>query len=182
MQTQFIEKRIHYDGAQLKPLYAYLNHQVKGHSVISFAGGCNVSFEHMVDAEDFVALSPIASDNMLHFIVEIFDQSLLAAVSLQRLFAAIVQNVLLEKGHALHRKGDDLYWGAKKLSVSIASRSAVSFMIHFGVNIENKGTPVPTCSLTDFGLDAKSFAIEVMTRFSDEFQTIVEATQKVKPL
>ena len=183
MQSRFIDKKIIYDGAQLKPLYAYLNHQVKGNSIIAFAGACDVSFEHMVDAEDLVEFSPIKSDHMLHLIVEIFDSSLLAAVSLQRLLASIIQNALIEKTkQEILRKGDDLYWQNKKLSVSIASRSAVSAMIHFGMNIENTGTPVPTCALRDFGLDAKPFAEEVMRLFAAEFVSIVEATQKVKPL
>jgi uncharacterized protein len=183
MQTRFIDKKINYDGAQLKPLYAYLNHQVKGHSVIAFTGACDVSFEHMVDMEDLVELSPIKSDNMLHLIVEIFDSSLLAAVSLQRLLASIIQSALFEKtGKTVVREGDDIYWEGKKLSVSIASRSAVSLMIHFGMNIDNTGTPVLTCCLKDFGLDAKSFANEVMRLFAAEFDSILEATQKVKPL
>ncbi len=183
MQSRFIDKKINYDGAQLQPLYAYLNHQVKGNSIIAFTGACDVSFEHMVDAEDLVELSPIKSDQMLHLIVEIFDSSLLAAVSLQRLLASIIQNILAEKTkQAVIRRGDDLFWQNKKLSVSIASRSAVSLMIHFGMNIENTGTPVPTCALSDFGLDTKSFAEEVMRLFASEFDSIVEATQKVKPL
>ena len=183
MQTKFIDKKINYDGAQLKPLYAYLNHKVKGHSVVAFAGACDVSFEHMVDAEDFVEQSPIRSDNMLHFIIEVFDVSLLAAVSLQRLFASIVQTLIIEKTKKpLIRQGDDLYWEGKKLSVSIASRSAVSLMIHFGMNIDNTGTPVPTCCLKDLGLETRSFADDLMARFSQEFDSIIEATQKVKPL
>lgn len=183
MQTRFIDKKINYDGAQLKPLYAYLNHQVKGNSVVAFAGACNVSFEHMVDMEDLVELSPIQSDSMLHFIVEIFDSSLLAAVSLQRLLASIIQTALVEKTKKeIVREGDDIYWEGKKLSVSIASRSAVSLMIHFGMNIENTGTPVLTCCLKDFGLDTKAFAEEIMRLFAAEFDSILEATQKVKPL
>lgn len=87
-----------------------------------------------------------------------------------------------EKGHVLVRKGDDLYFAEKKLSVSIASCSAVSAMIHLGINIENNGTPVPTCALKDFAVDPQSFATELMLRFSDEYNSILEATQKVKPL
>ena len=182
MKTAFIENTINYDGSQLSPLYAYKNHKVIGDSIVAFTGKCDVSFEHMVDAEDLVVGALIKSDSMLHFIVEFFQPQLLAAVSLQRLLVAIAQNIILRSGHSLRRSGDDLYLGEKKLSVSIASVSSVSAMIHLGLNIENKGTPVATCSLTDLGLNARTFAEQLMREFSEEFVSIVEATQKVKPL
>jgi hypothetical protein len=182
MKYKFIEKNINYDGAQLKPLYAYVNHHVHGDSVVSFIGSCNVTLEHMVDAEDFVVNAKIKSDKMLHFIVEIFSQNLTTTVTLQRLLTSITQNLLLDKGHKLKRDGDDLYFDGKKLSVSIASASAVSSMIHLGLNIENTGTPVATCALSDFKLEPFEFASELMKRFSEEYVSIIEATQKVKPL
>lgn len=182
MKFKFIEQKIKYDGAQLKALYAYTQHKVTGDSIISFVGECDVSLEHMVDAEDFVVNAKIQSQSMLHFIVEVFNQNIFTAVSLQRLLVAIAQNLLLEKNQKLVRKGDDLYLGTKKLSVSIASVSVVSAMIHLGLNISNEGTPVETCALNDFGIDAKHFSLELMQLFSNEFDSIFEATQKVKPL
>lgn len=182
MKFKFIEKQIKYDGAQLKPLYAYTQHKLTGDSIISFTGECDVSLEHMVDAEDFVVNAKIQSKNMLHFIVEVFNQNIFTAVSLQRLLVSIAQNLLLEKNHKLSRNGDDLYLGTKKLSVSIASVSTVSAMIHLGLNISNEGTPVETCALNDLGLDSKQFSLELMKLFAEEFDSIFEATQKVKPL
>ena len=182
MKTKFIENKMDYDGSQLKPLYSYLNHKLSGDSIVAFAGACDVSPEHMVDAEDFVVNALIKSDTMLHFIVETFQPSLIAAVALQRLLVSIAQNIILRSGHTLLRQGDDLYFKDNKLSVSIASGSSVSTMIHLGLNIENKGTPVPTCCLKDFGIETRSFAELLMNEFSAEYKSIIEATQKVKPL
>jgi uncharacterized protein len=182
MKYKFIEKTINYDGAQLKPLYSYVEHKLHGDSIVSFIGGCDVSLEHMVDAEDFVVNALIKGDKMLHFIVEMFGQNLMTAVALQRLLVSQAHVILAQKNVALIRDGDDLYLNNKKLSVSIASSSVVSSMIHLGINIENTGTPVPTCALSDFGVDAKSFSEELMLKFSKEYISIQEATQKVKPL
>ncbi len=182
MKYKFISEQINYDGSELKPLYAYVNHKLHGDSIVSFIGSCNVSLEHMVDAEDFVVDAKIQSNKMLHFIVEIFGQNLMTAVSLQRLLVSIAQNLLFEKGHQLNRNGDDLYLGDNKLSVSIASGSPVSSMIHLGLNVGNEGTPVATCALSDFGVDPVRLSNELMQRFSEEYQSIVEATQKVRPL
>lgn len=183
MKTFFVEKKQDYDGSALSPLYGYLKHGVHGDSIISFIGACDVSLEHMIDAEDFVVGAKIKSDKMLHLIVEIFGQNLMTAVSLQRLLVSIVQDLIPQK---LRREGDDLYLdsskGAMKLSVSIASVSAVSAMIHLGLNIKNDGTPVPTCCLEELKMDPKQFALDLMKKFSDEYASIVEATQKVHPL
>lgn len=187
MKTLFVDKKIDYNGSELKPLYGYIQHRVHGDSIIAFIGKCDVHLEHMIDAEDFVVDALIQSDQMLHFIVEIFSQNLMTAVSLQRLLVAITQQRIYELSkHHLRRKGDDLYLdlstGAKKLSVSIASVSAVSAMIHLGINVENMGTPVPTCCLKDLGIDPVFFAKDLMTHFSEEYISIREATQKVHPL
>ncbi len=183
MKTLFIDQKFNYDGSQLKSLFGYLKCQTAGNSIIAFTGACDVALEHMVDAEDFVVGAKIKADHMLHFIVEIFGQNLFSAVCIQRLLVATAQTQLK---HQLRREGDDLFLdsatGPKKLSVSIASCSPVSIMIHLGINIENGGTPVPTCSLTDLKIEPKSFALVLMKTFSEEFLSIVEATQKVKPL
>ena len=42
------------------------------------------------------------------------------------------------------RKGDDLFLGEGKLSVSIATASPVSTLIHLGVNEDASGAPVTT--------------------------------------
>lgn len=183
MKTYFSEKKQDYDGSALSPLYAYLQHKIHGDSIVAFVGACDVSLDHMVDAEDFVVNAQIKSDHMLHFIVEIFGQNLMTAVSLQRLLVSIAQGILPKN---LRRDGDDLYLDSNqkslKLSVSIASVSAVSAMIHLGINIKNDGTPVPTCCLQDLNVDPKTFALELMKKFSEEYVSIVGATQKVHPL
>jgi len=182
MKYKFSKILRKYNGSELKPLFAYTNHQLHGNSIVSFIGACDVSPEHMIDAEDFVVNAKIKADLMLHFIVEIFTQNLMTAVALQRLLVVIAQNLLREKGHDLQRSGDDLYFEKKKLSVSIASTSAVSSMIHLGLNISNNGTPVETCALSDFKIEPIQFANELLKKFSEEYISIVEATQKVKPL
>lgn len=187
IKSKFITKKTNYDGSQLRPLFAYTDYQVKGDSIISFIGACDVSFNHMVDMEDLIVDAEIKSDQMLHFIIEIFPANLLFAIGLQRLFVSIVKDWLDEnskvlKTNQLKRKGDDLYLKKNKLSVSIASVSVVSSQIHFAMNITNEGTPVSTLSLEDLKIKPEVCAKEVMKIFCAEYNSIVEATKKVKPL
>lgn len=190
MKTFFHPKKLKYDGAQLRPLFAYETFHVEGPSIVSWIGDCDVGLQNMVDFEDKIVNAKIKSDLMLHFIVEIFPANLLAAVSLQRLFATLikseVEKAIRKKDKSAPvefvRKGDDLYYGQQKLSISIASSSAVSSQIHFALNITNQGTPVNTCALNDWKLDSKALAVTIMKLFASEFSEIVFATQKVKPL
>ncbi|MEY4616629.1 MAG: hypothetical protein RJB66_1589 [Pseudomonadota bacterium] len=187
MQTSWISETIHYDGTQLKPLFAYLKWGVLGDSIVAWRGSCDVSFEHMIDGEDLIAEASIAGGDMVHFIIEVFHRELATGVLIQRIFAAIVKDLLLEMSNnldeqSLVRDGDDLYWGDRKLSISIASKSAVSTMVHFAVNVSNQGTPVRTCSLEDLGVDAREFAGAAMDAFSMEWSSVLKATCKVRPL
>ena len=188
MKTYFIPAEMPYDGSQLQPLYAYLYHKVLGDSIISWIGACDIPFENMIDGEDLVELSAIKGSRMLHFIIEIFHTSLFVGVTSQRLFASIARDYLQgSAGKALQqddliRQGDDIFWKDKKLSISIASRSAVSTQIHFAMNISTAGTPVKTTSLDELNLQAKSVAQDLMNLWQKEFTSIEIATKKVRPL
>jgi uncharacterized protein len=186
MKSKFLEIREKYDGSQLVSLNNYMKHGLLGDSIVAWIGACDVSLEHMVDGEDLLEKASIAGDRMLHFIIEKFDISLFAAVGLQRLMAAIVcaQLTAMTKdkalGQSLFREGDDIFSKNRKLSISIATQSPVSSLIHFAVNVNNKGTPVKTLALEDLGVNPKAFAAEIMARFCAEVDGIHQATQKVR--
>jgi hypothetical protein len=210
VKSLFIDKEFAYDGSQLRSLFAYLEHKVQGTSIVSWVGACDISNEHMIDGEDLLAGETIAGSRMVHFIIERFETQLFGAVALQRLMAAIVLDLVRERvakalpnaiaaaaadsktskasvgAHAkliaadIRRDGDDIYIGDGKLSISIATVTPVSALIHFAVNVSNKGTPVKTASLEDLGIDAKKFANDVMKRVVSEVESIETATVKVR--
>lgn len=183
MKSLFIEKKQAYDGTQLRSLYAYLDHKVLGPSVVSWVGPCSISFDHMVDGEDLLEGAEIRGDEMLHFIIEIFDRDLFSGVALQRLFAAIARDYLAEQsGQMLFREGDDLFFNEGKLSISIATKSPVSVMVHFAMNVVNEGTPVKTSCLNDLRLNPRQVATDLMTLLMEEYNDILMATQKVRPI
>jgi hypothetical protein len=173
-----------YDGSQLRPLFSYENFGLKGNAMISWISATDVTLEHMVDYEDKIEREKICGDKMLHFMIEFFPANLSFGVMAQRLLASIIKDMIAAQttGLKLIRKGDDIYIGAGKLSISIASVSAVSTLVHFAVNITNKGTPVKTASLEDLKIKPDVFAKEVLKAFSTEFEDVIWATQKVKPL
>jgi hypothetical protein len=183
MKSYWVKEKLAYTGEQLAPLFAYLNYQVLGPSVIAFRGPCEVTLDHMVDGEDVLAQASIRGSDMLHFIIEIFDHTLFSGVLLQRLFATTVLDYLREFGKGgvlLRREGDDLYLANKKLSISIATRSTSSILIHFAVNISNQGTPVPTLSLEDLEIDPEHCAQQVMRNLVAEYEDVLKATYKVR--
>lgn len=185
MNFYFDDKTICYTGKELAPLRNYLNYGLLGNSIAAWAGACKIDFQHMVDGEDLRSQSSIASDEMLHFIIEIFDVQLAAGVVLQRLFAEmIISEIRRHSPTPLNfiRKGDDVFFENRKLNISIATRSINSVLIHVGVNIKNRGTPVPTCCLEDFNITPKVFAVNLMTALCTEWKDILEATYKVHAL
>lgn len=186
MKCRFISTEFPYDGSQLRSLFAYLDHGLMGDSIVSWVGACSIANENMVDGEDLLAGATISGHRMVHFVVEKFNTSLVNAVILQRLFASICLD-LLREGTAdprttalLRRDGDDLYFGSGKLSISIATVSPLSALIHFAVNVTNEGTPVRTASLEDLGWTAEDFAHKAMKRLVDEVASMDAAVTKVR--
>ena len=173
---------LNYDGSQLQSLFAYKNFGIMGDSISIFRGSCRVEQNEMVDMEDVLAQDWIYSEDMLHFIIEHFDMDLEKTIIRQRLLIATIKEKIEEIGiKTLNRSGDDLYEGDKKLSVSISTLSPVSSLIHCGLNISNKHTPIPTIGLADLQIqDSLSFGESVAKHYCDEFVSMRLARCKVR--
>lgn len=182
IHTHFAEIPLSYDGSQLRSHFAYDAFGVLGDSVVAFTGPCDVKSESMVDLEDARRKLFIHSEDMLHFIVEHFGRELGETIGLQRLLVANAIQEIQESvdGLRLTRRGNDVYDEGLKLSVSIATASPVSTLIHFGINISSEGTPVPTNGLKDYGLNPQATAIGIMNRYKDELRGIAKARAKVR--
>lgn len=182
MKTLFIDKEIKYIGSQLVPHWIYKNFKIQGDAIVAFVGECEVKLTEMVDIEDVINDEPIYSKYMLSFISEQFNTELIEGVFRQRLLMCTIKECLERRGFSVKRDGDDLFVNDKKLSVSIATKSLTSVLIHTGINILSQGAPIEVSSLKDdLGIEnIKEFAIEVMTSYSKEIDDIVLASTKVR--
>ncbi len=182
MKTLFIKDTIKYEGHQLCPHWIYKNFKIQGDAIVAFIGECEVKLTEMVDIEDVINNEPIYSKSMLSFISEQFNIELVEGVFRQRLLMCIIKEALEKRGIFVERNGDDLFVNSKKLSVSIATKSITSTLIHTGLNIESDGTPIPTVGLkSDLGIhDINCFAEEIMLKYSQEIDDIVMASTKVR--
>ncbi len=181
MQIAFIEKNLKYDGSQLSSHFAYRDLGILGDSCVAFIGPCEVKLESMVDLEDVRDRAPIYSPLMLHFILESFQLDLKAAVLLQRLMVTQILQLLQERGvQGLRREGDDIFFQDKKLSVSIATQSPVSTLIHIGLNIQIEGVPVKAVGLAGWGVDPVEFAKACLKKIQAEYLEVLKATWKVR--
>jgi len=181
--TRLIQNRILYTGEQLHSLWAYHTFGLEGDSAIAFCGPCDVRPEHMRDVEDLKAGARIASENMLHFIIEQFASDLPTTVLRQRIFMArMAEEINLRIGEPrIRRDGSDLYDKHRKLTVSIAAVSPVSGLIHAGVNISSRNTPVPTRGLEDYDIPPREFADAMLDAYARECATAARACCKVRP-
>lgn len=189
MKSLFIDKEIKYIGSQLAPHWIYKNFHVLGDAIVSFIGEVDVKITEMVDIEDVISNSPIYSKKMVNFIIEQFGISLSECVLRQRFLICIIieeLRIILKDKFQIRRSGDDIFVNIngkdKKLSVSIATKSTTSGLIHTALNIDPKGAPVDACGLTtDLGItNVEEFAKNVMKRYIEEDTEILEATCKVR--
>ncbi len=181
MEKLFVEKEIKYIGDQLRPHWIYENFHILGDAIVAFIGEVDVKLDEMVDIEDVINNEPIYSKSMLNFIIEQFDIDLTAMVLAQRLFISIIKEVLEGYGVAVLRKGDDLFYDGRKLSVSIATKSITSCLIHTGLNIIKEGAPISASDLSEMGIkNIKEFANRIMDKYRQEFESVKLATYKVR--
>ncbi len=186
MNTAFLEGNLPYDGSALRAHWIQQTCGLIGNALVAWRGPCRVLDVEMADLEDLDAGPGIAGDDMVHFIWECFDdQGLVAAILRQRLFASRARDVIAQLGGAgsgaLERDGDDLYLGDGKLSISVATCSGVSTLIHFALNAENGGAPVKTAALSDLKVDPKEFMEAMLEQTVEEEASIARARALVRP-
>lgn len=180
MHTKFIEKEIKYTGLELSPHWIYKKFHLQGDAIVAFKGECEVKLTEMVDIEDVINNEPIYSKNMLSFIAEHFNIGLVEGVFRQRLLITIIKEALEKQNISVARKGDDLFVEGKKLSVSIATKSLTSVLIHLGINIDPSGAPVDAIGLDYLNIrNISEFANDIMIKYSQEIDDIILASTKV---
>jgi hypothetical protein len=183
MLTRWIDAPLRYDGSQLRAHWILSQTALVGDALVAFRGPCAVSTAEMADLAD-VDGPGIAGADLLHFVWESFSEpGLLLAVHRQRLLAAQAAELLrdLAPSAIVRRDGDDLWVGTGKLSISIATVTPVSSLIHFALNATQGGAPVETASLADLGVDAAAFARQLLGMVTAEQDSIAAARAKVRP-
>jgi len=182
-RTHWLDATIAYDGSQLRAHWALARTGVVGDVLVGFRGPCRVAAAEIADLAD-VDGPGIAGDDMVHIVWEAFEHSdLLLAAHRQRLLAAQARELLAELAPtaAVTRDGDDLWFAGGKLSISIATVSPVSALVHFAVNATPGGAPVATSTLRDLGVDPVVFGRALLERVAAEQASIADARAKVRP-
>ncbi len=181
MHLRVLDESCAYTGSELRSHWIYSTQGLQGDAAVAFAGPCEVKLTEMVDLADVHANASIYSEQMLSIIIEHFQADLRSMILRQRLLTAQVKDLLESLGvMGIRRSGDDLYDGEHKLSVSIATVSPVSGLIHFGINISSKNTPVKTRGLEDYDLDWRSFAEKLLENYGAEEMGVQGALVKVR--
>jgi hypothetical protein len=182
MKYQVVKEQIAYTGAQLRSNFAYSAFGIIGDSIVAFSGPCDVKRSEMVDIEDLKAGNRIYSDDMLHFIAEHHDTDLEKSVLRQLLLVNIVKDKLNRKlGQiVITRVHTDLFDDDSKLSVSVATATPISTLIHLGINISSLNTPVKTKGLADYDIEPLAFAGVVMQEYVAEIDKVYHSRCKVK--
>ncbi len=181
IKSLLLKEPVDYDASQLHPHWIFRNYGILGDAIVAFVGEAHVKSHKMVNLTDVREKEYIYSPKMLNFIVEHFNTDLEMAIYRQLILIFAIKEELDGYEVVVQRIGDDLYVERAKLSVSVATSSVVSTLIHVGLNVESHGTPVKTVGLKELGIsDISSFAEKVMLRYKRELERIYEYRCKAK--
>ncbi|MEM2925028.1 MAG: DUF366 family protein [Methanocellales archaeon] len=178
LKVKFLNKRLNYDGSQLRALWALEELGLQGSSIVVFRGGMNVAREQMRDLKDKREGREIKGENLIHFIVEVIDPNadLRLAYYAQRLLLCITKDKLMEFGVKVAREGGDLYFNGKKLSVSIANSNLNGYKIHLGLNITSKQAPEGAIGLRE--IDRRIKPMEIARAIANQFAVECEDIER----
>ena len=181
--TSFSKQERTYTGTELRPHFLLTEMGIKGSAIVAFIGGCWVKTDSMVDWEDRMEGDYIQAKWMVHLIGEFFNMPLMQGVVMQRLIMALLAETLNENGsNKVERRGDDLFIGSRKLSVSIITASPVSCLLHVGINIDPSGAPVPAIVLQEMGIVPEKWIPQALERIAREWDEMDWACTKVRPV
>lgn len=183
MKVVRVSERQDYDGTQLCSAFVLQRAPIAESDdvVLLFEGAADVPVEHLVDTEDAENDRPIGSPLMAHVIVFHRRMELAHAVLAQRLLGRLAADwIRARAGLDVTVRGDDLYVGEGKLSVSVATRCPHGALIHFGVNIDTEGTPVRTAGLRELRLEAGEFLRAIGRLYTEEMASAHHAEHKVR--
>jgi hypothetical protein len=183
MRIVWLEDALVYDGRQLSTAFLDRHAAHEHDAVVLFVGGADVGVEQLVDLEDAEAGAVIYSALMAHAVLEHRGVPLEEAVWRQRLLVhAAARWVASRSGIAVDVRGDDLYVGDGKLSVSVATRSPRGSLIHLGVNVETEGAPVRAAGLRDLRIPPQEFLAALARLYTEELSSVQHAVSKVRPV
>lgn len=177
-----LEGELAYTGRELRSGWVGGRTGLPGDAAAGFIGPCDVANDDLVDLDDALAGEFIRAASMAHVIVEHAGCDLETAVLRQRLLVCILCEVLGEKGFRVSRRGDDVFFDSRKLTVSIAAPGPDSALIHLGINVDASGAPVPAAGLGEMGVDPVGLLAELLERYRTEIVSVRYATTKVRPV
>ena len=177
---RILDGDVPYTGRELHSGWVREHTGLQGDAAAGFVGPCHVPTENLVDLDDARAGDFIRAASMAHVIAEHPGCALGEAVLRQRLLVALLGEFLTGEGKHVRRDGDDLYYGGRKLTVSIAAPSRASSLIHLGINVDPQGAPVPAVGLRELGLDPVAVLDELLGRYAREMESAAYATTKVR--
>ena len=180
MRFKILKEQTAYSGKELRSGWVEEKTGIVGDAAVGFVGPCHVATEDLVDLDDARAGTYIHSASMAHVIVEHHRCTLDLGVARQRLLVVLLCEVLRDGDRAVRRDGDDVYYGDRKLTVSIAAPAPESTVIHFGINIDPDGAPVPAIGLDEMGVEPRALLEKLLERYVGEIQACEYAASKVR--
>ena len=185
MQYKILKEKRPLSGDEMLPHWAYRNFGLLGDSIVAFIGEFKVPPERWIDLESIMHDRRLPDTDMLHFVVEHFDNNLREGMLRQYVLVSILEEKLLHRipndGHKLVRLGDDLFDGENRLSITAAGCTLVSVKLHMGIYLE-AGPARGVHGLGAYGVDPMELADVVISQYRTEMRRLSEKAWRMKPI
>ncbi|MFP4458917.1 MAG: DUF366 family protein [Candidatus Zixiibacteriota bacterium] len=168
----------------LFPQWALDKFDIIGDSIVAFKGPFDMTEEEFYNlSEKRPGELKLSGKEMLHFIIEHFNNKISLSVYRQYLLVSIVEEKLVRRKTkvGIIRWGEDIYDEDKILSVSVITANAVSTKIHLGLFIEDDEDN-GIRGLKHFDILPEEFAEIAVSQYRAEFKRLADKTSTIRIL
>jgi uncharacterized protein len=167
----------------MKPHWALLRFDLWGNSMVIFKGQMKIDQKDMIDLKEFKRGALFPKGEMLHFVIEHFDDDTEKGVLRQNILVNIAEEKLSHRlsGRRIIRWGDDLYDEDRRITLTAVSKTPVSVKIHFGLCIETDSEAGYT-GLKEYDLDVHELAEVVGNQYRADMKRLAEKCWRLRPV
>lgn len=184
MKYRILSEKKVFTGEEMRPHWAYINYDLLGDSIVAFTGTFQVPRERLIDIKYIKeGMDILSGEEMLHLVVEHFQENMTVSVLRQYLLLSIVEEKLSHRtqNEPVIRWGDDLYYNELPISTTATTKTMVSCKIHLGLFLHENKLKGHT-GLDVFGIDPFEMVEVIIGQYRAEIKRLCEKAYKMRPV
>ncbi len=168
----------------MRPHWALKKFDLWGDSMVIFRGPMNIKPDEGIDLKEFKRGTVFPKGDILHFIIEHFNDELEKGVLRQNILVSIAEEKLAHRigsSQKILRWGDDLYDEDRRLTLTAVAPTLVSVKIHLGICID-ADEDAGFAGISEYSLDPNELGEVIGNQYRADIRRLREKCWRMRPI